>query len=159
MPQINQLTAVDALATGDNFPIYSASNGDARRAPLSVLLAYMQANLTFPDVTGVPQFETQYAAPSASGFSVTIAPTEEGGNVHLILTPTAGYAAGMIVLPDVADVVDKQEVLVNCTQQVTALTINGNGAVAVTGEPTSLVADDFFRLKFDAVMQTWYRVG
>lgn len=159
MPQINQLSAVDQLAAGDNFPIFDTSNGDARKISASALLAYMQANLTFPTVTGVPQFETQYAAPSASGFSVTIAPTTAGDNVHLILTPTAGYAAGTIVLPAIADVVDKQEVLVNCTQQVTALTVNGNGAVAVTGEPTSLGADDFFHLKYDAVLQTWFRVG
>jgi hypothetical protein len=156
MPQINQLSAVDQLATGDNFPIYSASNGDARRAPLSVLLAYIQANLAF---SYAPQFETQYAAPSASGFSVTIAPSTAGGNVHLILTPAAGYAAGTIVLPAVSTVVDKQEVLVNCTQLVTSLTVDGNGAVAVTGEPTSLSANGFFRLKYDAVLQTWYRVG
>ena len=159
MPQINQLSAVDQLAAGDNFPIFDTSNGDARKISASALLAYMQANLVFPDVTGVPQFETQYAAPSASGFSVTIAPPATGDNVHLILTPTAGYAAGTVVLPAVADVVDKQEVLVNCTQQVTALIVNGNGAVAVTGEPTSLGADDFFRLKYDATVQTWYRVG
>lgn len=158
MPQINQLTALDQLASGDNLPVFSISNGDARRVAVSTLLAFMQANLTFPGV-GVPQFETQYAAPSASGFSVTVAPTTAGDNVHLILTPTASYAAGTIVLPPVANVIDKQEVLVNCTQQVTALTINGNGAVAVTGEPTSLGADDFFRLKYDAIMQTWYRVG
>jgi hypothetical protein len=159
MPEINQLTAVDSLAAGDSFPIFDTSNGDARKVSASALLAYMQANLTFPDVTGVPQFDTQYAAPSSSGFSVTITPVTAGNNVHLILTPTAGYAAGTIILPAVAGVVDKQEVLVNCTQQVTALTINGNGAVAVTGEPTSLGADDFFRLKYDAVLQTWYRVG
>lgn len=159
MPQINQLSAVDQLAAGDSFPIFDTSNGDARKVSASALLAYMQANLVFPDVTGVPQFETQYSAPSASGFSVTIAPTTAGDNVHLILTPTAGYAAGTIVLPPVVNVIDKQEVLVNCTQQVTALTVNGNGAVAVTGEPTSLGADDFFRLKYDATVQTWYRVG
>ena len=159
MPQINQLSAVDQLAAGDSFPIFDTSNGDARKVSASALLAFMQANLTFPDVTGVPQFETQYAAPSATGFSVTIAPTTAGDNVHLILTPTAGYAAGTIVLPPVANVIDKQEVLVNCTQQVTALTVNGNGAVAVTGEPTSLGSDDFFRLKYDATVQTWYRVG
>lgn len=159
MSQINQLSAVDQLAAGDNLPVYDESNGDARKVSVSALLAYMQANLAFPAATGVPQFKTQYAAPSASGFSVTIAPTTAGDNVHLILTPTAGYAAGTIVLPPVANVIDKQEVLVNCTQQVTALTVNGNGAVAVTGEPASLGADDFFRLKYDSVVQTWYRVG
>ena len=159
MTQINQLTAVDSLAAADNFPLYDASSGDARRTSLTTLLAYMQDSLTFPDVTGVPQFETQYAAPSATGFSVTIAPTTAGDNVHLILTPLAGYAAGTIVLPAVAGVVDKQEVLVNCTQAVTTLTLNGNGAVAVTGGPTTLAANAFFKLKYDATLQSWFRVG
>ena len=149
-----------SLKTPVTASTYFAGNVDAQdyRYSAAALLAYMQDNLVFPSV-GITQFETQYAAPSASGFSVTIAPTTAGDNVHLILTPTAGYAAGTIVLPPVANVIDKQEVLVNCTQQVTALTINGNGAVAVTGEPTSLGADDFFRLKYDATVQTWYRVG
>lgn len=159
MPQINQLSALDQLAAGDQFPVYSQANGDARKVALSILQVYMQANLVFPSFSGMQQFETQYAAPSATGFSVTISPPSTGNNVHLILTPTAGYAAGTIILPPVGQVVDKQEILVNCTQQVTALTINGNGAVAVTGEPASLGADDFFRLKFDIVTQTWYRVG
>lgn len=138
---------------------YIAVNLNGRDYQLSVteLQDYLQTHLTFPSFTGVQQFATQYAAPSATGFSVQI--TNGPNNVHLILTPTAGYAAGTIVLPSVALAVDKQEVLINCTQQVTALTINGNGAVAVTGEPSSLGADDFFRLKYDAVLQTWFRIG
>lgn len=157
MPQINQLSSINQLQAGDNFPVYDQSNGDARKVALSVLQEYLQNNLTFPTFVGMQEYETQYAAPSSTGFNVQI--TNAGNNVHLILTPTAGLAAGTITLPLLANVIDKQEVLVNCTQQVTALTINGNGAVAVTGEPTSLGADDFFRLKYDAIMQTWYRVG
>jgi hypothetical protein len=160
MTTINQLTAVDALQAGDAIPIFDTSNGDARKAAISVLLAYMQANLTFSTFTGQGAYTTQYAAPSATGFSVTITDgADDNTNVHLILTPTAGYATGTIVLPAVASCVDKQEVLVNCTQQVTTLTVDGNGATAVTGEPTSLAADDFFRLKYDLPTQTWYRVG
>lgn len=155
MPTINQLSSLDTLASGDQFPVYDQSNGDARKTALSVLLQYMQDNLTFP--SGMPAFTTQYAAPSSSGFNVQI--TNGDDNIHLILTPTAGYAAGTITLPAVGNVVDKQMVMVNCTQQVTTLTINGNGAVAVTGEPSSLAADDYFTLKYDATMQTWYRVG
>lgn len=160
MTEINKLSAVDAVQAGDSVPIFSVTNGDARRAAMSVLLAYMQANLTFPTFTGQGAFTTQYAAPSSSGFNVAITDgADDNTNVHLILTPTAGYAAGTITLPPVAGLVDKQEVLVNCTQQVTTLTVNGNGATAVTGEPTSLAADDFFRMKYDATTDTWYRVG
>jgi hypothetical protein len=160
MTQINKLSAVDSVQAGDQLPIFSTENGDARKAAMSVLLAYMQANLTFPSFSGQGAYTTQYSSPSATGFNITITDgADDNTNVHLILTPTAGYAAGTITLPPVAGLVDKQEVLVNCTQQVTALTVNGNGATAVTGEPTSLAADDFFRLKYDLPSQTWYRVG
>lgn len=132
-------------------------NGQDLRLAISSLLAYMQANLSFPSFVGFTDYTTQYAAPSSSGFVVQINNNAE--NTHLILTPTTGFAAGTIKLPVVSTVIDKQEVLVNTTQQVTALTIDGNGAVAVTGEPTSLGADSFFRLKFDALTSTWFRIG
>lgn len=155
-----KLTLTDSVATGDLFVIWKTADGDYRGAPASDVLTFFQNNLTFPSFTGQEEYTSQYAAPSATGFSVTITDgVSDNTNVHLILTPTAGYAAGTIVLPPVAGLVDKQEVLVNCTQQVTALTIDANGATAVTGEPTSLAADDFFRLKYDAVFDTWFRVG
>ena len=156
VPTINQLTATNTVTAGDLIAVWSQANGDTRKAAMSVILAYMQSAITFPSA-GAPQFTTQYAAPSASGFTVTI--TNSSANTHLILTPTAGYAAGTIILPAIGVAADKQEILVNTTQQVTTLTINGNGAVAVTGEPSSLAADDFFRLRFDLMTQTWYRVG
>ena len=160
MTQINKLSAVDAVQAGDQIPIFSTEMGDARKAAMSILLAYMQANLTFPNNDAQGAYTTQYASPSATGFNITISDgADDNTNIHLILTPTAGYAAGTITLPPVAGVVDKQEVLVNCTQQVTTLTIAGNGATAVTGEPTSLAADDFFRLKYDLPTKTWYRIG
>ncbi|MCK5600587.1 hypothetical protein KAR91_01890 [Candidatus Pacearchaeota archaeon] len=155
MPEINQLTAVDTVVDSDLVPIYANSNGDARKAAMSVILAYMQANLSFSE-SGI-SYTTQYAAPSATDFSVQV--TDGSANIHLILMPVAGYADGEIVLPAVGNVVDKQEVLVNCTQAVTTLVVDGNGAVAVTGEPSGLSANDFFRLKYDLTVQSWYRVG
>jgi len=156
MATINQLTAVDSLQSSDQLAVYDSSNGDARKSSLNVLLTWMQSNLTFTE-TQFPSYTTQYAAPSASGFDIQV--TDGSNNIHLILTPTAGYAVGEITLPAVANCIDKQEVLVNCTQQVTTLTVDGNGATAVTGEPASLAADDFFRLKYDLTTKTWYRVG
>lgn len=149
--QINQLTASTPTAS-HNVPVYDPATGDTRRWSLSELLTWLQSNLDL----GRPEANTQYAAPSATGFTVTI--TNADDDVHLILTPVAGYAAGTIVLPAYSVARDKQVVTVNCTQSVGTLTINGNGAVAVTGAPTSLTANAFFTLCYDAVMQTWYRI-
>ena len=151
MPQINQLAAVDQVQPGDQVPIYSSNNGDARKAPLSLLKVFFQEGITAAD-----DKITQYSAPSATGFSVQV--NDDSDSVWLVLTPTAGFAAGTLVLPVVANCVDRQEILVNCTQAVTSLALSGNGS-AVTGAPTTLAANGFFRLRFDAITKTWYRVG
>ena len=151
MPTINQLTAVDAVQAGDLIPIFSQANGDARKTSLTTLAAFIQTLITSTD-----NKQTQYNAPSATGFSVQVVGT--GLSIWLVLTPLAGYAAGTLVLPPVAGVLDKQEILVNTTQAITALTVNANGATIV-GAPTTLAAGGFFRLRFDGVLDTWYRVG
>lgn len=156
MATFNELSSIDALGPGDNLPIYDQSNGTPRKVSISALISYLNGSLTFPS-TGVPESTTQRSAPSATGFSVAI--TDGSDNIHLILTPTAGFAAGTIVLPASGNAIDKQTVLVNCTQAVTTLTIDANGATAVTGEPTALSANDFFTLKYDLQTSTWYRVG
>jgi archaellum component FlaF (FlaF/FlaG flagellin family) len=149
---ISSLTQSAAALTDNDFmAVYVAVQNEDQKVPLTSVATYIQ------DKLGIAPFTSQYASPSATGFTVNI--TNNGSDVWLILTPTAGYAAGTIVLPPVADVVDKQEVSINCTQQVNALTVNGNGAIAVTGEPLVLAADDFFRLRYDLPSSTWYRVG
>lgn len=153
MTTINKLTAVSPATAGMNLPVYSPDNGDARRISVSDLLAYMQANLTFTD-PGIAEFAAQYAAPSATAFDVQI--TDGTDNVWLRLTPTGVFADGEITLPSAP--VANQEVLVNSTQVVTAFVVDGNGKT-VTGAPTALAANDFFRLKYDDVNSTWYRVG
>lgn len=150
---ISQLNSVDSLSASDLLAVWTAANSDTRKASLSVLLAFLQANLTDPG-----DDMTQYSAPAATGFSVTISPAVNGQNVYLLLTPNAGYAAGTIVLPPVANCVDGQTVLCNTTQAVTTLTLNGNGATVVGG-PTTLAANAFFKLRFDGVFNNWYRVG
>lgn len=149
MTEINQLTALDTLAAGDQLPVWATANGDTRRASLTTLTGYLNDALTFPSALTFTQL---HAAPSATGFSVSIS----AGWTWLVLTPVAGYAAGTIVLP--AAPADNDEILVNSTQAVTTLTVNGNGNT-VTGAPTTLAANGFFRLKFDATLDAWYRVG
>ena len=154
MSTINQLSAASAVVAADLVPIYSSTNGDARKASMSVIAAYIQTLLT---AAGSEQ--TQYFSPNASAFAVTVSPTTIGGGVYLLMTPTAGFAAGTITLPPKADCKDGQQVLVSCTQAVTALTVSGNGATAVNGAPTALTANAFFRLRYDAISASWFRVG
>lgn len=151
MTTINQLSAADSLSNSDQVPIYSNINGDARKASMSLLKSFVLSDATASD-----DKVTQYSSPAATGFTVTV--NNSSSSVWLILTPLAGYAAGTITLPAVANCVDRQELLVNSTQAVTTLTIGANGATVI-GAPTTLAANAFFRLRFDAVLKVWYRVG
>lgn len=151
---ISNLSSTDTLSASDLLAVWASGNSDTRKASLSTLLTFLQENLTAPG-----DDMTQYAAPNASGFSVGIDPLTDGQNVYLLLTPTGAFAAGTIVLPAVAECVDGQQVLVSTTQAVTTLTVSGNGATAVNGAPTTLAANAFFRLRFDGIFKSWYRVG
>jgi hypothetical protein len=98
----------------------------------------------------------QYSAPSATGFSTT-APTTTG-NVWLVLTPAANYAAGTINLPSSAYATENQEIIVNCTRSVTTLDVLSTGC-SVVGHPTTLAVNGYFKMKYEPVLKTWYRVG
>ena len=149
MVQQNNLTATDAAAASDSVQLWKGSRWYS--APLSVLLTYFDAQINPGTVT------TQYSAPSASPATVTL--TARTTDIWLVLTPTGTIAALTITLPTPGNSYDKQEISVNCTQAITALTVDGNGATAVTGEPASMSANDFFKLRYDAATSTWYRVG
>lgn len=148
---IRNLTQFAELDAADQVAMSSEAAGGDVRVSLSVLAAFIQSLLVVPT-----ELETQYDAPSGSGFTTTVAPTVEGGNVWLLLTPGGTYAAGTINLPDGTD---RQEVLCNCTAVVTALTVACPGGAGVTGAPTTLAANAFFRMRFDGVNSRWYRVG
>lgn len=145
MATINQLSSVSSLQGGDNLAVWDTSNGDSRKCSITTLMEYVNAN-----VTTVTQ-NTQYAAPAATGFSITV----NTGNVWLLMTPVSTYAAGAIVLP--AGATDKDTVTVNCTQIVTTLTVS-SGATVV-GAPTTLAANGFFTMRYDGATSTWYRIG
>jgi hypothetical protein len=149
--RIIDLSAVATVAAGDNVPIYSAANGDSRRAPMSVLAAYLGSQITTQDGK-----VTQYASPSSSPFTTAV--TNSSVPIWLVLTPTGTMAVGTLTLPAQGTSVNLQEILVSTSQQVTALTVAPNGSNLV-GAPTTLAAGAFFRLRFDALTSTWYRVG
>lgn len=140
--------------TASQIPYSDPTNGQDRRASLSAIATVIQ-----DQISPVGGFITQYAAPSATGFTVAIAPPTDGASVFLLLTPIGAYAAGTILLPQQATLSDGQEILVHTTQAVTTLTISLNGATAANGAPTTLAQFAFFRLRYDAVNKSFYRVG
>jgi len=154
MTDIYSLSSEDQLSVGDLIPIWSSNASDTRRVSLSALVNFLLAQ-----IAASSGFRTQYAAPSSTGFAVTIAPPVNGTPTFLLLTPTGALAAGAIALPLVGNCIDGQEVLVACTQPVAALTIVGSGATSVNGAPATLDANSFFRLRFDLIAKSWYRVG
>jgi hypothetical protein len=152
MTDINRLSAVSAVVAGDQWPLWSSANGDTRRAATTALQAYMQANLTF----SAGQFVVQYAAPSATGFTVTL--PNNTNNQWLIMSPLAAYAAGTITFPLSSTITDNQEILIFSTQAVTTLTLAGNGATIV-GAPVGIATNAMMRFKYNLFAQTWYLMG
>lgn len=153
MPTIDQLASTNTLAPEDELPLYSKANQDARKVALPVLAGYLKALLD-----GQPD-QTVYAlAVAGSTFTTTIEPSAAGANVWAQLTLSGAFTAGTITMPGIATRGDGQEVLVTCTQAVTALTVAGNGA-AVNGAPAALAANGYFRMRFDLVALAWFRVG
>jgi len=150
MSSINQLNAADQISGSDLLPVYSQANGDARKLSLTNFLNWMATQ----QVTAQDNKVTQYSAPLAASITQV---QDTQTSTWLILTPAGTLATATIKLPVVSNVQDKTEVLVNCTQIITTLTIDANGGT-VLGAPTTLAANGFFRLRFDIILKTWYRV-
>lgn len=149
--KINQLSSLDEIETNDLLVVYQEKNQDPRKGSIGLLLEFIESNLPLNS-----DFASQYSSP-ITGATVQI--TNGSDSVHLILSPAGTLATLTIVLPSVASVVDKQEILVTSTQVLTALTISINGASNILGAPTTLSAGGFFRLKYDANQSSWNRIG
>ena len=151
MATINQLTSIASgdITSSDLIPIYSSSNGDARKSSMGNLLTWFKANFTSP------AFVTTITVPT-NGFTLTT--TDNSTNQWQLLRPAGTLASGTVVLPAVANCVDGQEILVTTTQEISSFTVNGNGATAVYGEPSSFTAETSFKLRYNLLTLSWYNV-
>ncbi len=146
---IERLSLIDTVTASTNFAVNV--NGQDYRVLAGTVSDFVKTAVSAGDGKII-----QYAAPASTGFTVPI--TDSSASAWLVLTPSGTLAAGTITLPAVANCVESQEVLVSSSQIVTALTINTNGA-NIIGAPTTIVVGGFFRLRFEPVLKTWYRVG
>lgn len=151
MPQINQLPLLSQVSPGDQVPVYSPNNGDARRLPISQLLAYFQQTFASPTLA------TNVYTPG-TGFNLPV-PTPVAQQQWMLIQPAGTLATGTVTLPLNTGTPDGTEVLVTTTQDITGFTLALNGATAAYGAPTTLLAEEFFRVRFVQATNSWYRIA
>ena len=151
MPQINQLSSISQVSGANQIPVYDQNNGDARKMSVSALLQYFQATFAAPTVA------TNLFTPG-TGFNVAV-PTPVSEQQWMIIQPAGTLATGTITLPLNTGTPDGTEVLVTTTQQITAFTLALNGAANGSGAPSTLAAQDFFRMRFYQATNSWYRIA
>lgn len=150
MPTINQLNQVSQVYTSDQIPIYSNANGDARKASIQQLLELFQSSFASPEMA------TQLIVPT-TGFNYAI--SSMNTNAWVLIQPAGGLTDGTVTLPLASNVTDGMEILITTTQQITNFSLSSNGASNIYGEPGSLSANAFFKIRFYRSTNSWYRVG
>jgi hypothetical protein len=151
MPTINQLSPLTQVSGGDQLPIYVPNNGDARRVSISQLLQYFQQSFASPTLA------TSIFTPG-TGFNVAV-PTPVAQQQWMLIQPAGTLATGTVTLPLNTQTPDGTEVLVTTTQQITGFTLAANGAAQLYGVPTTLAAQDNFRVRFVQATNSWYRIA
>ena len=151
MPYINQLPLLTVASPGDQIPVYTPNNGDARRLPIGALLQYFQQTFASPTLA------TNVYTPG-TGFNLAV-PTPVSQQQWMLIQPAGTLATGTVTLPLNTQTPDGTEVLITTTQQITAFTLGANGASQLYGAPNTLAAQDFFRMRFVQATNSWYRIA
>jgi hypothetical protein len=151
MPQINQLPVLSTVSSGDQLPVYSPNNGDARRLSIGNLLTFFQQSFASPTLS------VNLYVPG-SGFNITV-PTPVSQDQWMLLQPAGTLATGTITLPLNTGVPDGTTVLITTTQEITSLTIALNGATALYGGVSFLGAGTATAIRFYQPTNSWYQIN
>jgi hypothetical protein len=151
MPTINQLPVLSTISSGDQLPVYSPNNGDARRTSIGSLLTFFQQSFASPTLS------VNLYVPG-SGFNITV-PTPVSNDQWMLLQPAGTLATGTITLPLNTGVPDGTTVLITTTQEITSLTIALNGATAIYGGVTTLAAGTATAIRFYQPTNSWYQIN
>jgi hypothetical protein len=151
MPQINQLPVLSTVSSGDQLPVYSPNNGDARRLSIGNLLTFFQQSFASPTLS------VNLYVPG-SGFNITV-PTPVSQDQWMLLQPAGTLATGTITLPLNTSVPDGTTVLITTTQEITSLTIALNGATALYGGVSFLGAGTATAIRFYQPTNSWYQIN
>jgi hypothetical protein len=151
MPTINQLPLLSPISSGDQLPVYSPNNGDARRTSIGSLLTFFQQSFASPTLA------VNLFVPG-SGFNITV-PTPVSNDQWMLLQPAGTLATGTITLPLNTGVPDGTTVLITTTQEITSLTIALNGASAIYGGVSFLGAGTATAIRYYQPTNSWYQVN
>ena len=151
MPQINQLPVLSTVSSGDQLPVYSPNNGDARRTSIGSLLTFFQQSFASPTLA------VNLFVPG-NGFNITV-PTPVSEQQWMLLQPAGTLATGTITLPLNTGVPDGTTVLITSTQEISSLTIALNGATAIYGAVTALGAGCAAVYRFYQPTNSWYNIN
>ena len=151
MPTINQLPVLNTISSGDQLPVYSPNNGDARRTSIGSLLTFFQQSFASPTLA------TNLFTP-ATGFNIAV-PTPVAQQQWMLIQPASTLAAGTITLPLNTQTPDGTQVTVTSTQIITSFTLALNGASNAFGAPTTMAANAFFTVRFYQATNSWYRIA
>lgn len=151
MPTINQLPVLNTISSGDQLPVYSPNNGDARRTSIGSLLTFFQQSFASPTLA------VNLFVP-ANGFNITV-PTPVSEQQWMLLQPAGTLATGTITLPLNTGVPDGTTVIISSTQEITSLTIALNGAAAIYGAVTSLAAGSATEIRYYQPTNSWYALN
>jgi len=151
MPTINQLPVLNTVSSGDQLPVYSPNNGDARRTSIGSLLTFFQQSFASPTLS------VNLFVPG-NGFNITV-PTPVSNDQWMLLQPAGTLATGTITLPLNTGVPDGTSVLITTTQEITSLTIALNGATALYGGVTFLGAGTATAIRFYQPTNSWYQIN
>ena len=151
MPTINQLPVLSTISSGDQLPVYSPNNGDARRTSIGSLLTFFQQSFASPTLA------VNLFVPG-NGFNITV-PTPVSNDQWMLLQPAGTLATGTITLPLNTGVPDGTTVLITTTQEITSLTIALNGATALYGGVTFLGAGTATAIRFYQPTNSWYQIN
>lgn len=150
MATIQQLSSIDSISSGDQIPIFSITNGDARRLSVGALLSFFQKTFASPTVA------TNVFVP-VDGFDVNV-PTPIASQQWIVLQPTSNLTAGRVLLPLNTITPDGTEVLITCIRNINTFTLFANGALTVYGAPTTIVANTAYRFRYIQSTNSWYKI-
>jgi hypothetical protein len=147
---IRELQTIDSLTASDKFAISQTTFGATMAITAGNMVDFFTSSIDVQTLlTFIAQPVTGFTYSSLS--SVT-------DNIWLIISPTSTIATLTVTLPTSPS--DQQEINVNTTQEVTALTLDGGSkSIIGIGIPVSLAQFSFFKIRYDISTESWYRIG